>query len=122
MRPLITPGDVLFTLLLLAACAAGAVATLAAAPSGPAEALVLRDGRRAGRLPLDRDGRYVFGDWTVTVRNGAAAVTASTCPRGHCLRQGAVRTAGRSVVCVPNRMVLEIVSPDRGAQVDAVAR
>ena len=54
----------------------------------------------------------VTGDYTntVTVRDGKIAVTASDCPGGDCVHSGWIGTSGRSVVCLPNRMEIRVVS------------
>ena len=47
---------------------------------------------------------------TVTVKDGKIAVTASDCPGGDCMHSGWVDSSGRSIVCLPNRLEIRIVS------------
>ena len=71
------------------------------------------DGKLLHRMPLDVPGDFsVSGDYinTVTVRDGKIGVSASDCPGGDCVHSGRIGTSGRSIVCLPNRMEIRIVS------------
>ena len=113
-------GDLLAgaAVLLLAAAAAVWLAVRAAAVD-TAAAQVYLAGELVAELPLDRDGTYeVEGAYhnTVTVKDGKVAVTESDCPGGNCLHSGWISTAGRSIVCLPNRMEIRLT----GAASDGV--
>ena len=71
------------------------------------------DGTLVRRVSLDTAAEFsVTGDYmnTVTVRDGKIAVTESDCPGGDCVHSGWIGTSGRSIVCLPNRMEIRIVS------------
>ena len=71
------------------------------------------DGTLVRRVSLDTSAEFsVTGDYmnTVTVRDGKIAVTESDCPGGDCVHSGWIGTSGRSIVCLPNRMEIRIVS------------
>lgn len=71
------------------------------------------DGTLVCRVSLDTAAEFsVTGDYmnTVTVRDGKIAVTESDCPGGDCVHSGWIGTSGRSIVCLPNRMEIRIVS------------
>ena len=71
------------------------------------------DGTLVRRVSLDTSVEFsVTGDYmnTVTVRDGKIAVTESDCPGGDCVHSGWIGTSGRSIVCLPNRMEIRIVS------------
>lgn len=71
------------------------------------------DGMLVRRVELDTPEEFsVTGDYanTVTVRDGKIAVTASDCPGEDCVHSGWIGTSGRSIVCLPNRMEIRIVS------------
>lgn len=71
------------------------------------------DGTLVRRVSLDTPGEFsVTGDYinTVTVRDGKIAVTESDCPGEDCIHSGWIGTSGRSIVCLPNRMEIRIVS------------
>ena len=74
-------------------------------------------------LPLHTPGEFtVAGDYTntITVRDGAIAVTDSDCPGGDCVGCGWIDSTGRSIVCLPNRMEIRIVGAE--TDVDFVVR
>jgi hypothetical protein len=80
---------------------------------GQAEAWVYRGGRLLGVYPLARQEVVFIGDrarpdMKIEIRDGAVRVAESNCPRKICVQAGWVRTPGRSIVCVPNRVVIEI--------------
>ena len=50
------------------------------------------------------------GTNTITVRDGKVGVTASDCPGEDCVHSGFVGNSGRSIVCLPNRLEIRIVS------------
>lgn len=96
-------------LLLAAALTLWLAAQAAAADTATAQ--IYLDGSLVAELPLGRDGTYkVDGDYhnTVTVRDGKVAVTDSDCPGGDCLHSGWISSAGRSIVCLPNRMEVRL--------------
>ena len=70
------------------------------------------DGAVVMELPLDQDTQVSLGEDghvnTLVVQDGTAQVTAATCPDQVCVRQGAVRYAGESIVCLPHRLVVTI--------------
>ena len=71
------------------------------------------DGTLVRRVSLDTSVEFsVTGDYmnTVTVRDGKIAVTESDCPGGDCVHSSWIGTSGRSIVCLPNRMEIRIVS------------
>ena len=51
---------------------------------------------------------YADGYNTVTVKGGKIAVTEATCPDHYCIKQGFC-SGGRSIVCLPNKLVIEFV-------------
>jgi len=84
------------------------------AVSGRGEALVLiKDGRRAARIPLDRDSERSFRDHrgTVTVRvaAGRARITDSSCRHRICLYSPPISLPGERIICAPNRLLAEVI-------------
>ena len=82
-------------------------------------AYIYRDNRLLGVYQLDRQQVVVIGDKTrpdmkIEIKDGAVRVAESNCPKGVCKQAGWVRTPGRSIVCVPNRVVIEL----KGRQMD----
>lgn len=57
---------------------------------------------------------------TVTIRNGAVAVTESDCPDGVCVNSGVISHSGQAVVCVPAQVTVRVVGGTKN-EFDAVA-
>ncbi len=85
---------------------------LRAARQGGGYVSVRVDGELLMELPLGEDARIVLGEGghtnTLVIENGTAQVTAADCPDQICVRQGAVRFAGESIVCLPHRLVVTV--------------
>lgn len=82
---------------------------------------IFQDGTLLYELPLDEDTTLTIGgayENTIEIRDGAASVTHATCPGGDCMHSGAIRSAGRAIVCLPNRLEIRLVGADRP---DAIA-
>ena len=66
-----------------------------------------------GRFPLDKDATIPittpYGTNTLTIRDGAAVMTESDCPRHLCENQGAVRYSGQMIVCLPHKVIVRVV-------------
>ena len=70
------------------------------------------DGETVMELPLSQDARVELGEPghgnTLVIENGAAQVIAADCPDQVCVRQGAVRYNGESIVCLPHKLIVSI--------------
>lgn len=70
------------------------------------------DGETVMELPLSQDARVELGEPghgnTLVIENGAAQVIAADCPDQVCVRQGAVRYSGESIVCLPHKLIVSI--------------
>jgi len=81
-------------------------------------AYIYQNNRLLGEYQLDRDQTITVGDkarpdMTIEIRNGAIRVAESDCPKGVCKHAGWVRTPGRSIMCVPNRVLIELKGQPR---------
>lgn len=88
--------------------------------------LVRVDGRVTAEYPLNRDTTCVIegvngGTNLLVIENGTAFVREASCPDGLCVGMGKIRRNGQSIVCLPNRVSVEIAGGDE-AEVDAVVR
>ena len=111
-------------IILLAALLLGSV--LACIPlfvSNPAgQAQITSDGEVISVVDLKVDQEFTVesaggGSNTITVKNGAIAVTAADCPDHYCMHRGFC-TGGTQIVCLPNRLVISFLNE---AEVDFVA-
>jgi hypothetical protein len=57
---------------------------------------------------------------TVEIKDGAVRIASSECPRGTCRHVGWISEPGRSIVCVPNRILIEVAGKQAPAPYDAV--
>lgn len=76
-------------------------------------AVVTVNGEEVARLPLAEDTELLIegvgGTNRLVIKNGTAFLTEATCPDKICVNTGAASSL-RSIVCVPNRVVITIES------------
>jgi hypothetical protein len=82
-------------------------------------AYIYHDNSLLGVYQLDRDQVIVIGDkarpdMKIEIKGGRIRVAESDCPKGVCKQAGWVRTPGRSIVCVPNKVLIEVRGERRG--------
>lgn len=83
---------------------------------------VYQDGELIQEISLNTDKEFVIeGEYenVVTVKDGKAAITKSDCPGTDCVHSGWIHEAGRSIVCLPNRVELRV---EGVSEVDFVVR
>lgn len=93
-------------------------------PDGGGEtAVVSRDGSVIAEIPLNVSGEYTFPqvpDMVFAAGNGAVSVTASGCGDKTCMRTGKISHRGEAIICVPNKIIVEIKGSTKESGVDAV--
>ena len=104
--------DVLFIAALLALPGWALVRSWRAAREQPL-AYIYQNNRLLGEYQLDRDQVILIGDQArpdmkLEIKGGAIRVAESDCPKGICRQAGWVRTPGRTIVCVPNRVLIQL--------------
>ena len=98
--------------LVLLAAALLLVQTLSRRAGG--RAVVYVDGVRTASYPLSRDAevRLISPDGTsynvLVISGGTADVTDAGCPDKICVQMHPIRYEGESIICLPNRTVIEI--------------
>ena len=73
---------------------------------------IYQSGRLVQELPLSEGATVtVSGEYTnvIEIRDGAVAVVQSDCPGEDCVHSGWVSTAGKSIVCIPNRVEVRVL-------------
>ena len=63
------------------------------------------------------NGEYTFAGVTVRIEDGCVYAANSQCPDLVCVRSGRISKPGQTIVCVPNRVSVEIKGE---AEVDAI--
>lgn len=67
-------------------------------------------------LPLSQEARQVVeceeGVNTVVVQDGGVHIEDADCKGGDCMKQGTIHDQGRLLVCLPHKLIVEIVPSD----------
>ena len=103
----------IFVLCVLFAAAVGLSLPMLLNGEPAAQAEVWSEGKLVKTVSLAVDQELTVttpsgGENTVTVRDGAIAVTAANCPDHYCMHRGFC-DGGSSIVCLPNRLIIEFV-------------
>lgn len=87
------------------------------------------DGTVIGEYPLERDDTIriegIGGNNTLKIRDDQADMTDADCPDKICVNHATISDVGESIVCLPHRVVVEIVSSDEetdNADFDVITR
>lgn len=118
-----------FWVLVLAVVLAAALAAMALLSLGREEGAVVQvsqDGQVVDTFPLDAPLSKVYlgpegRRNVVVIENGQVSVTEADCPDQICVRHAPTRTAGDPIVCLPNRLVVEVVTERTPSGVDGVS-
>lgn len=91
------------------------------------EAVVTIDGKEYGRYNLSEDAEIPIKIDGVTtnyliIENGAADMTNADCPDQLCVKMKAISLDGETIVCLPNKVVVEVESETDTSQIDAMAQ
>lgn len=66
------------------------------------------DGKEFGTYSLSQDQVIHIGDTNVCeIKNGKVTMIEATCPDHYCMKQKAVDEHGGSIICLPNKVVIE---------------
>ncbi|WMJ85695.1 NusG domain II-containing protein [Anaerocolumna sp. MB42-C2] len=84
------------------------------------------DGKVYKELPLNKDTTFEItgvrgGRNLLVIKDGHADVVDATCPDKLCVNQRQIDKDGETIVCLPNKVVVEIES-SKESDVDAVAQ
>lgn len=86
--------------------------------------VITLNGETIKEMPLDKDADFLAGSKEgaynlVVVENGKAYVSEANCANGICKNSKSISKSGEVIICIPHRLVITVVSPER--EVDAVA-
>ncbi len=71
------------------------------------------DGELYGIYSLDTDQTIYINDTNVLViSEGKAYMSEADCPDGLCIQQGSISVNGTMIVCLPNRVVVQVTEED----------
>ena len=79
-----------------------------------AQVVVFVDGTETGRYLLAQDEEILIkgtkGDNLLVIKNGKAWVEEAECPDKLCVHTGKISRNGETIVCLPNKIVVEVVN------------
>ena len=83
------------------------------------------DGITTATYPLEKEMTTVIdgydgGQNTLVIEDGSAYLKDTTCPDHLCEKMGKINSAGQSVICLPNRVIVEIIGDDTTPKYDTV--
>jgi hypothetical protein len=109
----LTPFDVILIILILFASTGVILFTelgLNWQLSETPEAVVYHEGKLLEHLSLDKDREIVLleGKMTLEIKDERVRVKKSDCPRQICVSRGWIKRPGQVIVCVPNKILIEI--------------
>lgn len=69
------------------------------------------DGELVAEYSLFDKGEYVLNGGTniLVISEGEAFVREASCPDGLCVNQGKISLSGERIVCLPNRVMVEVI-------------
>ena len=83
------------------------------------------DGEVYGEYSLKDKQEIKIGDTNICQiqEAGTVSMTEADCPDHLCVKQGKIKEFGESIVCLPNKVVLEIVTDDKNAErIDGIVK
>ena len=69
-------------------------------------------------IPITIDGGVAN---TVVIQDGKASMQSATCPDGLCKKQGQISRQKQTIVCLPHKVVVEVISGKETEGLDAIA-
>lgn len=81
---------------------------------------IYKDGKIIQTLDLNTPKEIDLGTNIILVKDGTICVKSATCPDKLCVKQGEISFGGESVICLPNKVVIEVTG--KSQDVDAVSR
>ncbi len=93
--------------------------------NGGEYAVVSIDGAETARYSLAADAQVRIGDEEhynlLVIQDGSVYISDASCPDKLCVNQGSIKYSGQSIICLPNKVVVEITGGER-SKTDAVAQ
>ena len=111
--------------LLLVAGIAGMVFVRSAREEG-GQVLITWNNEIQGTYPLGEDRTLVYESENgqrnvVTIQDGMVFMEEASCPDQICVRKGPTNQTADPIVCLPNHLVAEVITPGDEAQLDGVS-
>ena len=122
--------DFLLFFIFIAAAALIAAVPLVRSSDGAPGVRIIAQGELAGIYPLDSDNEIeIERDGhrnVVVIKDNTVHMDYSDCKNQVCVNTGKISKAGETIVCLPNYVIVEIVSSEEGGEddeaIDAVVK
>lgn len=85
------------------------------------KALIYKEGKVISEISLEKDQKTVIGPLAIEVKDNKIRVADADCPNHICVHSGFISEPGQSVVCLPNKMLIEIPASSKNTGYDSVA-
>ena len=74
------------------------------------------NGELIAEYSLNEDGEYLLNGGTnlLIISDGKAFIKDADCPDGLCINQGKISRSGERIVCLPNRVMIEVRAENDG--------
>ncbi len=122
MLKVLRKADLFLFFFFIAAALLIAAAPLLAPSSAGKEVRITCRGREFGVYPLDRDAEVeITGHGhtnIVRIQNGKVWMEHSDCKNQVCVDTGVISRTGQTIVCLPNRVAVEIIGTGKGGDAD----
>jgi len=91
-----------------------------------AQVVITWNGEVDGTYPLDEDKTFVFegengGYNVVTIEDGFVFMAEANCPDQVCVNHGPTNQTADPIVCLPNKLVVEVIASETENQLDGVS-
>ena len=114
--------DFLLFFIFIAAAALIAAVPLVRSSDGAPRVRIIAQGELAGEIEIERDGHRNV----VVIKDNTVHMDYSDCKNQVCVNTGKISKAGETIVCLPNYVIVEIVSSKEGGEddeaIDAVVK
>lgn len=85
------------------------------------KALIYNNNILVEKADLSRGKVINLDEMQIEIREGRIRVLEADCPRKICRHAGWISSSAQTIVCVPNKILIEIVGASSGAEYDAVS-
>ncbi len=84
--------------------------------------VIYSDNKEEFSLPLSENKELdINGTNTVCIKEGSVFMKSASCPDRLCVHQRPLTSSGREIVCLPNKVVIKVISQNK-ASIDAISQ
>lgn len=112
MKKTLSRKDIVLMIIIIIVAAAAFLLHNVLKDSSAGTAVIKVNGKIEGTYPLNEDQEIKINDGSniLRIRNGKAKMIEADCPDQLCVHQKAVSASGESIICLPNRVIVEVES------------